>query len=162
MNRKPEKPFVDAWKEVRCSISIASDTMTSKEVTTSVGIEPTRQRVKGESISAKRPDTLVASHLWVWEPDDSVDRSLDAQLDAIWLALGPRAPRFKDLPTEIMVRLSIWITHYGKELLLGWALSRQHVDLAAAFGASLDIDEYDATGDENIDDEYDETDAAEG
>jgi Domain of unknown function (DUF4279) len=162
MNREPEKPFVDAWKEVRCSISIASDTLTPKEVTTSVGVEPTKQRVKGEPISAERPNTLVASHLWVWEPDDSVDRSLDAQLDAIWLALGPRASRFKDLPAEVMVRVSIWITHYGKELSLGWALNQRHVGRAAAFGASLDIDEYDETGDENINDEYDQTDEAEG
>lgn len=41
--------------------------------------------------------------------------------------------------------LAIVIEHYGHDLSLGWGLDRRHVELAAALGASLDIDEYDYT-----------------
>jgi hypothetical protein len=77
-----------------------------------------------------------------------VERSLDAQLDAIWAAHGSRAELFRNLPADVSVRLAIWITHCGDDLRLGWAMDRRHVSHAAAFGASLDVDEYDATGDE--------------
>jgi hypothetical protein len=119
--------------------------VTASEITTLLGIEPTRQRIKGEPISSKRPNIPVASHLWTWQPDDSVERSLDAQLDAIWAAHGSRAELFRSLPAEVNVRLAIWITHHGDDLRLGWVLDRRHVTAAAAFGASLDVDEYDDT-----------------
>jgi hypothetical protein len=145
MSSSQEAPWQRAWEEVRCSISIASDTVTAAEITTLLGAEPTRQRIKNEPISPKRPNIPVASHLWTWQPDDSVERSLDAQLDAIWAEHGARAELFRTLPAEASVRLAIWITHCGDDLRLGWALDRRHVSHAAAFGASLDIDEYDDT-----------------
>lgn len=148
MSSPQEASWQRAWEEIRCSISIASDTVTASEITTLLGVEPTRQRIKGEPISSKRPNIPVASHLWTWQPDDSVERSLAAQLDAIWVAHGSRAERFRSLPAEVNVRLAIWITHRGGDLRLGWAMDRRHVSHAAAFGASLDVDEYDATGDE--------------
>ena len=133
------------WEEIRCSIGVFSDTVTARDVTALVGIEPTRQRVKGEPVSASRPNIPVASHLWVWKPDDSVEPSLEAQLDALWAALGSRAESFKNLSPEAKVQLDIWIVHHGRHLTLGWVLGRQHVATAAAFGASLNVDEYDDT-----------------
>jgi Domain of unknown function (DUF4279) len=148
MNSKQEAPWERAWEEVRGSITVFSDTVTAAEVTACVGIDPTRQRLKGEPISAKRPHIPVASHLWVWQTDDSIERSLDAQLDALWGALGSRADAFRSLSPKAEVQLGIWITHCGSELSLGWTLDRRHVEMAAAFGASIGVDEYDATGDE--------------
>lgn len=136
-----------AWEEVRCSISVASNTVTAAEIARLVGVAPTRQRTKGDAISDKRPNTRVASHLWIWRPDDSVAPSLEAQLDAIWGALGQYAQAFSALPEEVKVRLALWIVHRGDDLRLGWGLDRRYVAYAAAFGASLDVDEYDATGD---------------
>ena len=52
---------------------------------------------------------------------------------------------FRTLPAEVNVRVAIWITHHGDDLRLGWMLDRRHVTAAAAFGASLDVDEYDDT-----------------
>jgi hypothetical protein len=43
------------------------------------------------------------------------------------------------------VVLEIVIEHYERALSLGWVLDRRHVELAAALGASLDIDVYDYT-----------------
>ena len=145
MSTRQQVPLQRAWEEVRCSISIASDTMAASEITVLLGVEPTRQRIKGEPISSKRPNIPVASHLWTWQPDDSVERSLDAQLDAIWAAHGSRAELFRSLPSEVKVRLAIWIAHHGEDLRLGWVLDRRHVAAAAAFGASIDVDEYDDT-----------------
>jgi hypothetical protein len=145
MSTRQQGPWRRAWEEVRCSISIASDTMAASEITVLLGVEPTRQRIKGEPISSKRPNIPVASHLWTWQPDDSVERSLDAQLDAIWAAHGSRAELFRSLPSGVKVRLAIWITHHGEDLRLGWVLDRRHVAAAAAFGASIDVDEYDDT-----------------
>jgi hypothetical protein len=134
-----------AWEEVRCSITVCSDSTPAAEISGHIGIEPTRERIKGEPISVKRPETLVASHLWVWQVGDSVERSLDAQLDELWSALGPRADKFKDLPPDTNVQLDIWITHRGSELALGWVLDRRHAVAAAAFGATINVDEYDET-----------------
>jgi hypothetical protein len=81
----------------------------------------------------------------MWQTDDSVERSLDAQLDALWSALGSRADAFRSLSPGAEVQLGIWITHRGSELSLGWILDRRHVAAAAAFGASIGVDEYDGT-----------------
>jgi|GEM_PF-5834429 hypothetical protein len=145
MNAEQTAPSQLAWEEVRCSITVFSDSTSAAEISDHIGIEPTRKQIKGEPISAKRPETLVASHLWVWQVGDSVERSLDAQLDELWSALGPYADKFKDLPPGANVQLDIWITHQGSELALGWVLDRRHVAAAAAFGASISVDEYDET-----------------
>lgn len=133
------------WEEIQCSLVVHSQTVTAVDVTAHVGIEPTTQRVKGEPISAKRPNIPVAGHLWVWKPTGSIEHSLDAQLDAIWAALSSRADAFRSLPPDAEVGVSIWIVHHGSELRLGWALDQRHVTAAAAFGASIDVDEYDDT-----------------
>jgi hypothetical protein len=151
MNTEQKAPWERAWEEVRCSITVFSDSTTAAEVSDYVGIEPTRTRIKGEPISARRPQTVIARHMWVWRVDDSVVRSLDAQLDELWSVLGPHAGKFKDLPSGANVQLGIWITHRGSELSLGWVLNRRHVAMAAAFGASIDVDEYDDTDDEEAD-----------
>lgn len=143
-NTSQEPPWVRDWEEVRCALTVFSDTVTAAEVTAHVGVEPTNQMVKGEPRRG-RPNMVVASHQWTWEPGETVAHTLDAQLDAIWDALGSRADAFKGLPAEASVGVDVWIVHRGRELSLGWVLDRRHVSHAAAFGALIDIDEYDAT-----------------
>ncbi len=92
---------------------------------------------------------VVASHKWTWQPAETVAHSLDAQLDAIWDALGLRANAFKGLPVDAEVVVDIWIEHHGDDLRLGWALDQRHVTRAAAFGASIGVDEYDYTEEED-------------
>lgn len=151
MSAEERIPWQRAWEEVRCSVTVFSDSTTAAEISDYIGIEPTQERIKGDPISAKRPGTLVASHMWVWQVGDSVERSLEAQLDELWSALGSRADRFKNLPPGANVQLDIWIIHRGSELALGWVLDRRHIAAAAAFGASINVDEYDGTeeGDES-------------
>lgn len=131
--------------EVRCALNVFSHSVSAREVAAHVGIEPTVQRVKGEARPRRNSEMVVASHQWVWKPESSVEHLLDPQLDAIWSALGSHAEAFANLPAEAKVSLSIWIVHRGTELSLGWVLDRRHVAAAAAFGASLDVDEYDDT-----------------
>jgi hypothetical protein len=131
--------------ETQCSLNVFSHDVSASEVTAQVGIEPKVQRVKGEARPGRNREMIVASHQWVWKPDSSVKHLLDPQLDAIWSALGSHAGAFSSLPSEANVTLSLWIVHHGTELSLGWVLDRRHVAAAAAFGASVDIDEYDET-----------------
>ena len=131
--------------DVRCSLNVFSQSVSAREITAHVGIEPTVERIKGEARPGRNRDMGVASHQWVWKPASSVEHLLDPQLDAIWSALGPHAEAFSSVPAEAEVILSIWIVHQGTELSLGWVLDRRHVVAAAAFGASLDVDEYDDT-----------------
>jgi Domain of unknown function (DUF4279) len=135
-------------KVVRCALFFSSETMRPEEITERVGIQPTVQRIKGQPRKGN-PAKPVVNHQWIWKPDEEgVERSLDAQLDAIWAALGSRADAFKSLRADAEVVVDILIEHYGDDLRLGWALDRRHVSAAAAFGASIDVDEYDYTGDE--------------
>lgn len=137
----------DARTEVRAGIVVFSDNMSPAEIAAHVGIEPTEQSIKGEPLPGKRTRrVVVARHRWAWRPDGT-ERSLDAQLDAVWTALGSRADSFKRLPTDAEVVVDIWIEHHGDDLRLGWALDRRHVSAAAAFGASIGVDEYDCTED---------------
>jgi Domain of unknown function (DUF4279) len=126
-------------------LGVFSHEVPASEVTAHVGIEPTVQRVKGEARLGRNREMVVASHQWVWKPDSSVEQLLDPQLDAIWSALRAHAEAFSTLPPEAKVTLSIWMVHRGTELSLGWVLDRRHVAAAAAFGASIDVDEYDYT-----------------
>ncbi len=126
-------------------MSVFSHDISASEVTAHVGIEPTIQRVKGEARPGRNREMVVASHQWIWKPNSSVEHLLDPQLDAIWSALRPHAEAFSSLPAEATVTLSIWAIHHGAELSLGWVLDRRHVTAAAAFGASVDVDEYDET-----------------
>jgi|SRR5665213_2899249 len=138
-------PWERSWAEIKCSLAVFSDSIDAAAVTTCVGIEPTIQRVKGEPRSPKRPDVVVVSNQWVWRPGEAVERSLDAQLDSIWAELGPRAEAFVSLSLEATVQLDVWIAHRGEDLSLGWSLDHRHVAMAASFGASVNVDEYDFT-----------------
>jgi Domain of unknown function (DUF4279) len=148
MSTEEKIPWQRAWEEVRCSITVFSDSISVAEISDYIGIEPTRRRNMGEPVSAKRPEILVARHMWIWQVGDSVERSLNAQLNELWGALGSHADKFKDLPSGTNVQLDIWIAHRGSELSLGWVLDWRHVLAAAAFGASINVDEYDDTSDE--------------
>jgi|HubBroStandDraft_4_1064222.scaffolds.fasta_scaffold01964_10 hypothetical protein len=140
-----DAPLEREATEVQCSLNVFSHSVSAREVTAHVGIEPTVERVKGEARPGRNREMVVASHQWVWKPASSVEHLLDPQLDAIWSVLGPYAQAFSSLPAEAKVTLSMWIVHHGTELSLGWVLDRRHVAAAAAFGASLDVDEYDDT-----------------
>jgi len=133
------------WHEViRCALAVYSETLSAAEITDYVDIQPTEARIKGEPRKGN-PSKPVVNHQWIWKPNESVERSLDAQLDALWAEMGRRAAAFKSLPGDAEVVVDIWIEHHGDDLRLGWVLDRRHVSAAAAFGASLGIDEYDYT-----------------
>ena len=136
------------WHDVvRCALAVYSETLSAAEITECVDIQPTESRIKGQPRKGN-PSKSVVNHQWIWKPGEGVERSLDAQLDALWAALGHRAAAFKGLPVDAEVVVDIWIEHYGDDLRLGWVLDRRHVSGAAAFGASLGVDEYDCTGQE--------------
>jgi hypothetical protein len=129
-------------------MAVFSCTLTAAAVTEQVGVKPTTQRVKGEPVSnfeLRAVPVYVPNHQWIWQPDDTVDLSMDAQLDSIWAALGSSAEVFKSLVPDAAVVVSLVINRGGSHLTLGWALARRHVAAAAAFGAMIDVDEYDDT-----------------
>ncbi|HTB50376.1 MAG TPA: DUF4279 domain-containing protein [Solirubrobacteraceae bacterium] len=123
-----------------------SETLSPTAVTARVGVEATDRQVKGDLRRRGGRSTPAVRHRWTWAPDDKVERLVDPQLDAIWGALGSRSEAFSALPAEAKVSLSICIVHHGAELSLGWVLDRRHVRTAAAFAASIDVDEYNETG----------------
>jgi hypothetical protein len=139
-------PWERHREDVQGALAVYSDTISASEITSLIGIEPTEQRVKGQPVRGKRNRKItVVSHQWIWQPNDSIERSLDAQLNAIWAALKPYAEVFQHLPPEVDILLDIWISHYGSEIWLGQKLDKRHVTAAAAFGASISIDQYDFT-----------------
>jgi hypothetical protein len=99
-----DAPWDRAWAEVQCSLNVFSHSVSAREVSAHLGIEPTVQRVKGEARLGRKRKMVVASHQWVWKPDSSVEHLLEPQLDAIWSALGSHAEAFLSLPAEHMDR----------------------------------------------------------
>jgi uncharacterized protein DUF4279/anti-sigma-K factor RsiG len=127
----------------RCVLGVFSEWSRPDEITARVGVTPTRSRVAGELIRPGGP--TVPKHMWLWEPSTDVPRELNAQLDAIWSAIAGRAPLFRELASNGVVEIAVVLEHYGRHLLLGWALDRRHIERAAELGANIDIDEYDYT-----------------
>ena len=108
-----------------------------------VGVRASNARRQGDLIRPGGPSVL--NHQWVWRPDAQIPWDLDSQLDAIAAMAADRVEAFEGLKNEAEVVLSVVIEHLGRGLTLGWSLDRRHLELAAALGASLDIDEYDYT-----------------
>lgn len=132
-------------EEIRCSLCIVSGDIGPDELTAMVGVAPTTTQRRGEPRSSGAPGRTVAVNQWVWRPPGEVKALLNAQLDAIWSALGSRADAFRELPTGAHVVLDIAIYHRGDQLRLGWTLAQRHVAMTAAFNASMSVDEYDYT-----------------
>src|SRR5262245_38953204 len=141
---RSERESNDAFEEVRCALCVFSDSLHPGEITARVGIQPTKTRPRGSASARSIPaGRTVSTNQWIWEPAQQADPVLGAQLEAIRLTLGPRAQSFRELLVEADVVLDIAIYHHGKTLRLGWTLEREQVELAAAFGAAISIDEYD-------------------
>lgn len=138
-----------ASEETRCRLFVVSDSLAPEVVTGRTGTQPTTARHRGyRPRPGAGPRDGLPEHQWIWEPDDSVALTLDAQLDAIWIALKTRAAQFRDLGPEGRVVVDIVIAHYGADLSLGWRMHERHVSAAAEFGGSINVSEYDYTVDD--------------
>jgi hypothetical protein len=134
-----------ARDEIHCALDVFSASLTPEEITHRIGTQPTIVRRRGSRPRpGAGPKDGLPENQWEWNPDASVPLTLDAQLDAIWTALGSRAQAFRDL-SEAHVVVDILIEHHGDGLSLGWAMVERHVLMAAALGASISVDEYDYT-----------------
>lgn len=135
--------------EIRCRLVVFSPRLRPEDVTARSGMQATTVRHRGyRARPGAGPKDGLAEHQWIWEPDDDVTLTLDAQLDAIWSAIGPSAAAFRNLQPEARVVVDIVFEHYGSELSFGWELHERHVAMASALGASVSVDEYDYTGDD--------------
>jgi hypothetical protein len=128
---------------VRCELAVFSDAVEPDAITERIGIQPSVTRRRGDLIRTGGPQ--VPNHQWVWHPDSGVEQDMDSQLDALRAVTISRVDSFRKLQGEADVVLAIVIEHHGDDLSLGWVLDRRHVALAAALGASIDVDEYDYT-----------------
>lgn len=135
--------MVASQTDVKCALAIFSRNLDASEITSRVGVAPSVWKAMGDPIRPGGPS--VASHQWIWYPAHREGLSVDEQLDAIWDALGPHAATIATLVPDCEVVLDFEINHRGADLTLGWSLKPRHVAAAAAFGASIDIDEYDLT-----------------
>jgi Domain of unknown function (DUF4279) len=133
----PDRP------RVSCELAVFSESVEADAVTTRVGVDPAETRRMGDARRSGKG--RVKNHQWIWRPCSDVPRNLDSQLDALRAMAIERVEAFKALQNEARVVLEIVIEHYERALSLGWVLDRRHVELAAALGASLDVDEYDYT-----------------
>ena len=135
--------------EIHCRLIVFSPRLRPEDVTAGTGVEATIVRHRGyRPRPGAGPKAGLPEHQWIWEPDNDVAQTLDAQLDAIWSAIGSSAAAFRNLQPEGRVVVDIVFYHYGNELSLGWTLHERHVAMASGFGASISVDEYDYTGDD--------------
>lgn len=86
-----------ARDEIRCALAVFSASLTPEEITDRVGTQPTVVRRRGSRPRpGAGPKDGLPEHQWIWNPDAGVALTMGAQLDAIWTALGSRAPAFRD------------------------------------------------------------------
>jgi len=88
---------------------------------------------------------VVQRHQWIWEVPADIEPAMTPQLDALSAALGSRTEAVRRLGDAADVFIDVVISHFGPTLSLGWTMTREQIDLVAAFGAGLSVDEYDYT-----------------
>ena len=135
-----------ARTEVRCSLCIFSNTLQPDQVTELVGSPPTTSREIGDPIRSRGvAGPVVQRHQWIWEVPADIEPAMTPQLDTLRAALGSRAEAVLGLRDAADVYIDVVISHFGPTLSLGWTMTREQIDLIAAFDAGLSVDEYDYT-----------------
>jgi len=140
--------------------AIKSETMTAAEVTSRLGVEPDRFRVRG---SRRADPPIPVCHSWEIRCDERGLR-VDEQIDRVLARLTPVSDTIAELCREsddVFGELQVVryfndeegeepkpqpeeenLIRFPDQHLLGWGLERSVIEFLAATGATLDVDEY--------------------
>jgi hypothetical protein len=139
--------------KVRTYLLIGSKTLTSEEITSHVGIVPTKFGQMGDPISKKFPARRYGAHKWYFEPQAGIPGTVEHKLKVLLDAVRPAASRIVELKPNCMVRVVIVYEGWGGDWQFGGIyIDEDKVQTLAALGAEIDIDLY-AFGPEMPDDD---------
>ncbi|MFD7879270.1 DUF4279 domain-containing protein [Streptomyces sp. NPDC059766] len=144
--------------------ALSSESITAREMTAFLGIEPDETTVRGSRRTA--PVAIPVSHRWKIACRDGGLR-VDEQISMVTDRLRPHARRIAQLAEQLATHdpshcpAALQIVRYFNDSdeadppqlpnsldhpnLFGWHLDRDVLDFLAATGAVLDVDEYDLT-----------------
>jgi hypothetical protein len=86
------------------SLRISSKTLTAADITTTLGIEPTRQHEKGTPFSSRNPRSrLREASSWLLESDLSRSEPLEAHLEKLATLIEEKISQLKYLMTACQI-----------------------------------------------------------
>lgn len=129
--------------KVRAYLLIGSRTMTTEEITSHVGITPTKMGQLGESISKKIPARKYRAHKWFFEPQAGIPGTVEHKLKILLDAVQPAVSRIAELKPDCIVRVVIVYEGWGGDWQFGGIyIDEDNVQTLASLGAEIDIDLY--------------------
>jgi hypothetical protein len=135
----------------RTEFSVYSDTVPAVEMTARIGLDANRVLVRG---SRRQEPPVPRAHLW--QVSDHQPGSVGDQAERLLARLAPHRDRLVALSREPDFSIGLMIVRYfadedGAPNGFGWHLPPELVAFLAAVGASIDVDEYDYSEDEEDD-----------
>jgi hypothetical protein len=141
----PEVIGVAIEADVRVYLRIASPVVTGTEITSRLGLTPTRIEVRGEP-RPYTPALICDMHRWVLEPQAGIPGHVEEKLEALFQAIRPSAGEIATLSQDCSVEVQVVYDGWrGDPQFGGWTVAKEHTAFLAQIGASIDFDLY-ATG----------------
>jgi hypothetical protein len=92
-------------KWARASLRVFSDTLQASDITTLLGMEPSRSYFKGQPVSSRNPKTLRRKSAWIFKSGLEQDPDLAAHLRRLLDFIEPRLDRLDTLRETCRVDL---------------------------------------------------------
>jgi hypothetical protein len=127
-----------------CYFWIASECVSSVEVTDFLGMSPDRAAVRG----SKHPVPTPVPMEHAWELRCERHARIDEQASEVLRRIEHAADKVRELVDRGDVSAGLMIVRYfnddeGADGAMGWGLSPEQISLLARMGARIEADEYD-------------------
>lgn len=128
---------------VRAYLLITSKTMTTAEISTSVGLPPSKTHSTGEPISKKNPNRTYKENLWIYEPQAEVPGSVEEKLNTVLNGVESRSKSIASLKPICEVHVNVVYEGWGGDCQFGgFHFNENIMSRLCALGAELNFDLY--------------------
>ena len=128
---------------VRVYLLITSKTMTTAEITESVGLSPSKTHSTGEPIIKKIPNRTYKENQWIYEPQVEVPGSVEEKLNTVLHGVESRAKAIASLKPICEVYVNVVYEGWGGDCQFGgFHFNEGIMSRLCTLGAELDFDLY--------------------
>jgi hypothetical protein len=132
------------------SLRISSKILTAADITTTIGVEPTRQHQKGTPLSSRNPKSrLREESLWLLESDLSRLEPLEAHIEKLATLVEEKASLLKPLMLTCEMDISCGI--FSESGQAGWVIDSLLIKRLAVLPIDVVFDCYVSSPEEEDD-----------